>query len=91
MFQSAPRILMRGDADAPSATGTSWVVSIRAPHSHAGRHSAKAHTERVGLFQSAPRILMRGDVARRGGAGYNVMFQSAPRILMRGDPVHPAK
>ena len=37
MFQSAPRILMRGDVRQLAFGDVSCKVSIRAPHSHAGR------------------------------------------------------
>ena len=61
LFQSAPRILMRGDIVAGTGISINTTVSIRAPHSHAGRPSLGPHVLTCASFQSAPRILMRGD------------------------------
>ena len=60
-------------------------VSIRAPHSHAGRRPRSPTSYATSAFQSAPRILMRGDSRTSDGQSVNGPFQSAPRILMRGD------
>ena len=114
-FQSAPRILMRGDLIGSSqptlirrfnprpafscgaTSGSRWsgsqaacfnprpafscgatrygwcgagtkAVSIRAPHSHAGRPEPVDNAAGQREFQSAPRILMRGDVLRTTSA-----------------------
>ena len=70
--------------------GGRW-VSIRAPHSHAGRHPRWSHEMLYLRFQSAPRILMRGDIPLRISVYHEIKFQSAPRILMRGDSALPAR
>ena len=59
-FQSAPRIRMRGDAAIRWAVCRP-TVSIRAPHSNAGRPVRSARESGTEEFQSAPRIRMRGD------------------------------
>ena len=61
LFQSAPRILMRGDKPVAHLLACRNYVSIRAPHSHAGRRLAFNAVDPDIKFQSAPRILMRGD------------------------------
>ena len=63
LFQSAPRILMRGDTTTATANAIAKTVSIRAPHSHAGRQYSNAKHIAELVFQSAPRILMRGDLS----------------------------
>src|SRR5208282_2128312 len=60
-FQSAPRIRMRGDVPCRVRGLPFLGVSIRAPHSNAGRQIGETATRTYGWFQSAPRIRMRGD------------------------------
>jgi len=60
MFQSAPRTFMRGDTNCGDRR-TCAIVSIRAPHFHAGRPFADFFLSLAAWFQSAPRTFMRGD------------------------------
>ena len=97
MFQSAPRIFMRGDLVEKRYTGEARNVSIRAPHFHAGRpmllNIAYGSLQSEGdeelspghsMFQSAPRTSCGATDDQRAN-GRAIAFQSAPRIFMRGD------
>ena len=73
-----PRPAFECGATSPSHVGLSpFCVSIRAPHSNAGRHQVLAGDLSVEPFQSAPRIRMRGDLA--GGPVFDQLVCFNPR------------
>src|ERR1035437_5152488 len=83
-FQSAPRILMRGDLPHQPVIDLG-VVSIRAPHSHAGRRSLAERRGRDHCVSIRAPHSHAGRPRAQGPHGAHAGFQSAPRFLMRGD------
>jgi len=78
MFQSAPRVLLRGDI--PQSSGRLLhLVSIRAPRSSAGRPAAVVAAPELIKFQSAPRVLLRGDKGEGGNDDFIKVSIRAPR------------
>src|SRR6516225_2790043 len=96
LFQSAPRVLTRGDLPILGRRSLFPVQASFNPRpvfSHgATRPTGEARALRGSAFQSAPRVLTRGDprVHRISPWRPPWRFQSAPRVLTRGDIVRKA-
>ena len=78
-FNPRPALSCGATAAGPGR-GDLVIVSIRAPHFHAGRHAGYAHCFTFSMFQSAPRTFMRGDICPQAGCARDRVSIRAPHF-----------
>ena len=86
MFQSAPRVLLRGDSARQAHTCRYHAMFQSAPRVLLrGDRSADSHGLDALSFNPRPAFFCGATQGKQSTLGSVVLFQSAPRVLLRGD------